>query len=68
MKTKAIRRIETLFCFCRNCWQKLSYDFEWQLLEGKTMAELQTMCNEKHKQHCVVHNADVRLHGTTKSR
>ena len=60
------RRIEIVYFYCRACWRKGSIQIEWLELEGKTLEELRTMCNNAHQKICS--KADVRLGNATKTR
>lgn len=61
------RRIERLQGFCRGCWHKLAFDFEWSTMQGKTMQDLRNECQARHAKVCAI--ADVRLpNGPTYTR
>lgn len=63
---RTIRRIEQVKCYCLSCWARLVFSIEWHDLEGKTMKDIEKMCNDKHAKVCT--KANVRLGNATKTR
>lgn len=62
----SMRHIEVIKAYCLHCWARLEFHIEWAELEGKTMKDIQQMCNDRHVKVCV--HSNVRLGNATTTR
>jgi len=49
----------TVKCWCRICWTKLFFVFDYEDMKGHTLEQIRRMCEYRHTKDCL--QEDVRL-------
>jgi hypothetical protein len=52
-------RIEYVKCWCRFCWRKIEFTFQWSEMQGWTVEDMRQACERLHAKTC--EHPDIRL-------